>query len=532
MKKFTGILIVLLALAGCGKDGSTTMLSTSVTEATAPYVANTGPADFGEDVAVSTDISVTFSEPMIDTTIAIAVTDGTNTVTGTTVYGGRTALFTPGTELLPNTTYTVTVSSAAEDLDGNAMRADYSWQFTTGDLPPWTGIKQFGTASGDVGLATAVSGTGEVYVTGYTGGSLYGINAGSLDVFLANYDASGNQTWIRQFGTTGDDIGLSIAVSGTGEVYVAGYTTGSLYGTTAGSLDVFLAKYDASGNQTWIRQFGTTSPDYGFSVAVSGTGEVYVAGYTTGSLYGTNAGGNDVFLAKYDASGNQTWIRQFGSTFSDISFSVAVSGTGEVYMAGFTDGSLSGANAGGNDVFLAKYDASGNQTWIRQFGTTSHDYGNSVAVSGAGEVYVAGYTNGSLSGTNAGFYDVFLAKYNADGNRTGLWQIGSTSTDYCNSAAVSGNGDVYVAGYTTGSFSDANAGGNDIFTVKYDRNGNHIWSRQMGTSTDDFSQFNSLAVGPGDSLYVAGYTRGSFGGSTAGEFDAFVAKYDSAGNLQ
>ena len=104
----------------------------------------------------------------------------------------------------------------------------------------------------------------------------------------------------------------------------------------------------------WTRQFGTSSFDVAYAVAVDGSG-VYVAGRTDGTLPGEmSAGGDDAFLRKYGAEGTEAWTRQFGTSADDSARGVAVDGTG-VIIAGSTPGTLPGqASAGGNDAFVVK----------------------------------------------------------------------------------------------------------------------------------------------------------------------------------
>jgi hypothetical protein len=279
--------------------------------------------------------------------------------------------------------------------------------------PLWT--RQLGTTTSDYGFGVAVDGAGNAYITGGTFGSLGGPNAGSGDAFLARYDGSGGLLWTRQFGTTSDDVGGGVAVDGAGNAYITGATFGSLGGPSAGIYDAYLAKYDASGVLLWTRQLGTTSLDQGIGVAADDAGNAYIAGYTLGSLGGPNAGSVDVFLARCDTSGALLWTRQFGTTESDVGYGVAVDGAGDAYITGSTLGSLGGPNAGEDDAFLVKYDASGALLKTRQFGTTSEDRGNGVDVDvdvdGARNAYIAGFTYGSLGGANGGFQDAFLARY-------------------------------------------------------------------------------------------------------------------------
>ena len=131
------------------------------------------------------------------------------------------------------------------------------------------------------------------------------------------------------------------------------------------------------------------------------------------SLGGTNAGESDAYLRKYDSAGNELWTHQFGTSVSDVSYSVAVDAVGGVYITGDTSGSLEGTNAGGKDAFLVKYDSAGNELWTHQLGTSVDDNSYSVAVDSLGGVYITGDTSGSLGGTNAGGKDAFLVKFSA-----------------------------------------------------------------------------------------------------------------------
>eukprot|EP00971_Amphidinium_carterae_P051025 1004691-Amphidinium_carterae.1 len=118
---------------------------------------------------------------------------------------------------------------------------------------------------------------------------------------------------------------------------------------------------------------------------------------------------------QYDSSGEWQWTRQRGSGDWDRARAVAVSVEGQVYVAGWTDGSLDGqSHAGGRDAFLMQYDSSGDWQWTRQRGTSNDDYARAVAVSAEGQVYVAGYTLGSLDGqSSAGERDPFLMQYDS-----------------------------------------------------------------------------------------------------------------------
>ncbi|MBN2724369.1 MAG: SBBP repeat-containing protein, partial [Deltaproteobacteria bacterium] len=176
-------------------------------------------------------------------------------------------------------------------------------------------------------------------------------------------------------------------------------------------IDAFLTKFDSSGNKVWTKQWGTSSYDYAYSVAVDSSGNLYVAGSTEGSLDGnTSAGSSDAFLTKFDSSENKVWTKQWGTSSGDFANSVAVDPSGNLYVAGFTAGSLDGnTSASGGDAFLTKFDSSGNKVWTKQWGTSSGDGANSVAMDNNGNIIIAGYTESSFPGyTNAGDIDILL----------------------------------------------------------------------------------------------------------------------------
>ena len=389
--------------------------------------------------------------------------------------------------------------------------------------PTW--LTQFGGSASDEADALAPDGSGGVFAAGATTGSLGGPWAGARDAWVARYDEAGNRVWITQFGTSADDPVTALAPDSSGGAFVGGWTAGSLGGPSAGTNDEWLTNYDGAGNQRWIIQFGTSSFEEANALAPDGSGGVFAGGRTGGSLGSPLAGGHDAWLARYDGAGNQVWMRQFGTSGFESTQALAPEGSGDVFAAGRALGSLGGPWAGLNDVWLARYDGAGNQVWMRQFGTSDHDTATAVASDGSGGVLIAGWTEGSLGGPFAGGHDAWLARYDGAGTRVWMRQFGTGDTDQALALASDDSGGAFIAGRTEGSLGGPSAGGPDAWVARYDEAGNRVWITQFGTSADDFAY--ALAPDGSGGAFATGFTRGSLGGASAGGADVWLARFPS-----
>lgn len=291
----------------------------------------------------------------------------------------------------------------------------------------------------------------------------------------------------------------------------------------------------------WTRQYGTSAFDQGHAVGYGEFG-VYVAGDTVGTFQGqSSAGGKDAFLSLHDEAGNLKWIRQFGSTNNaeDVATGVAGDGSG-AYVVGYTAGPLrSQSQAGGFDSFIRKYDANGAELWTRQFGSLTDDYAYAVATHTSG-VYVVGQVDccaGALPGqpTTAGT-DAYVRKFDGDGNELWTRMISTSNIERALAVAVDDSG-VYVAGTTSGDLAGP-AGQRDGYIRKYRHDGAVLWTRQFGTLRADGVAANddvfAVAAGSGG-VFVAGATaQGTVPGNVfaGGLWDAFVIKFDASGTSQ
>ena len=381
-------------------------------------------------------------------------------------------------------------------------------------------VRSFGASSNDFGNSVALDASGNVYITGYFSGTVdfnpgagtnYLTSSGGNDIFIQKLDASGNFLWARSFGGPSSDLGNTIDVDASGNVYSIGYFQGTAdfnpgagtYNlTSAGSADIFIQKLDASGNFLWAKSIGGTGVDIGYSIDLDASGNVYTTGYFrntvdfdpgAGTYNLTSEGNSDAFVQKLDASGNFIWVKSFGGTSTDIGTSIGLDASGNVYTSGYFRntvdfdpgaGTYNLASEGNSDVFIQKLDASGNFLWARSFGGTNNDISKSIGIDASGNVYTTGYFQivvdfdpgtGISNLFSAGADDVFIQKLDASGNFLWARSFGGTNTDIGNSIGIDASGDVYTAGYFSGtidfdpSASVANhtsAGGGDIFVHK------------------------------------------------------------------
>ncbi|MES2966644.1 MAG: SBBP repeat-containing protein [Patescibacteria group bacterium] len=342
-------------------------------------------------------------------------------------------------------------------------------------------------------------------------------------------DPNSNEIWTRQFGTSGTDQAYSVAIDASGNIYIVGWTSGAFSGQTSSGLnDAFIRAYDSDGNEIWTRQFGDSVNDYARDVAIDANGNIYVTGQTFSTLPGqTSSGLGDVFIRTYGSNGNEIWTRQFGTSGNDNPNGIAIDTNGNIYVAGVTADTLPGQTSSGlNDAFIRAYDSNGNEIWTRQFGTSGTDQVSDVTIDANGNIYVTGQTTDTLPGqTSSGGSDAFIRAYDSNGNEIWTRQFGTSDNDDPQGVLIDLNGNIYVVGGTYGTFAgQTNFGLADAFIQVYDPNSNEIWTRQFGTSVNDYAY--GVATDASDSVYVAGRTAGTLPGQTSsGSTDAFLIKF-------
>ncbi|MBI5189281.1 MAG: SBBP repeat-containing protein [Nitrospirae bacterium] len=389
----------------------------------------------------------------------------------------------------------------------------------------WT--RQMGTGGNDSNAGVAVDQAGNIYTIGYNT-SIPDPNAWGGNSFLKKFDAEGAELWSSQLDVLESYSFNDIAVDEDGNIFAAGLAWGGLDGnTSAGSSDIILVKFDNNGVKQWIRQLGSSGYDAPFSVDVDASGCIYIAGETLGGLdENANSGGFDLFVVKYDPEGTRLWTRQMGAAGDDYGKSVCIDLSGNVYVSGDASGDMNGeTGAGGYDILVTKFRSDGLELWTRLLGTAEADGNGHVAVDASGNVFVAGYTAGSLAGyPNAGDNDVVVFKLDCAGNMLWKRQAGSSLHDYVNRVELNENGEAVLTGFAFGGLDGQEpVGEGDVLVIKYDSDGVKQWTRLLGSTMLDFA-VDSAVDASGD-IYITGYTNGSlYGNPNTGLADIFILK--------
>jgi hypothetical protein len=389
----------------------------------------------------------------------------------------------------------------------------------------------YGGSDWDIGHAVSITPSGNIYFTGRTTSTTAIASTGAWDVtyggnydaFLVKFSSSGFRIWGTYYGGSGGDYPSGLSVDLNENVYLVGDTQSSLdiatlgaWDEILGSNDAFLVKFNSSGSRVWGTYYGGNGGSIGLALALDPLGNIYIVGRTTSttSIASTGAwdesfsGGADCFLAKFNSSGSRIWGTYYGGSGWESPNALSVDANGNIYIVGntrsFSDIATLGAwdvSFGGNDdVFLAKFNASGSRIWSTYYGGIGEDVGLGSTIDNSGNVYIIGKTKSSsdIASTEAwdvsygGNYDVFLAKFTSSGSRLWGTYYGGNGDDVGISVAIeNSSGNIYIAGYTnsssdissTGAWDTTLGGTSDVFFVKFDVTENQITSPTLPSNS-------------------------------------------------
>lgn len=328
-----------------------------------------------------------------------------------------------------------------------------------------------------------------------------GVSAEATVVFVVELDAETPLAADPEWSPPSEDLWrrTDVASDGDGNVYMAGMTTGSY--------DLFVAKYDRRGALLWSKIPWIASMDTDANaLGVDAAGNVYAAftAFDGIGAYGAR-GGRDVYLAKFSRDGTVLGLTQIACAYDDYVYDMFVAGSGDVYLAGVTGGSLFSGSSGGYSTWVARYDSELRRQWGNQrYHASYYDPENCfITVAPDGMVYVAGRIQGRFdgSGTPLGLDDYYLARWTSAGAYSGFVQSGTSQNDEIYGLGTDAFGSVYLLGATQGALSGyTNSGSADYFLVKYVAGNQLQWVHQWGTTASD--EPSALEVEPDGDLYV------------------------------
>lgn len=406
-----------------------------------------------------------------------------------------------------------------------------------------TGVDRMQTVATDAQGNVAVGGVFQYQADFGNGQSVQSL--GRDDGFIAFYSPTGVLQWVKRFGATGTDGVGTVAFDAEGNLWVAGYFSGTIDlgdgAMTAQGLmggDGLIAKYSPSGTLLFSRKLGGPGADTAASLALDSAGNAVVSGvFETSIVIGSKSlsgkGFTDSYVAKFDKNGNVLWAFPHGSAGVDLGLGVAVDKDGDVIQLAVTfmvpfplpptpfDFGGGGIYAGGKyDFFVAKFSgATGAHVWSKAFGGAGEDWAWAVATTANKDVVVTGYFQetmaiGSTMLTSKGGDDAYLLRLSGS-NGAPLWakRFGGATPDRARGVAVDAQDNIILAGHfsTTADFGNgpiSTVGGADIILAKYSGQGAHLASRHFG----GVASWNESW----------GVTTGTCGALVAGEFKETV----------
>lgn len=327
------------------------------------------------------------------------------------------------------------------------------------------------------------------FITGYT----FSHGTGDSDLLVIKTDDKGNREWSGIFGGAGTEYGNACLCLPDGYL-VAGYT--SSFGS--GGRDVYVIKLDKKGKEIWSRTFGGPSWDVGTALCESGDGNFYVCGYT----HSFGKGEEDVYLVKIDKNGNKLWSKTFGGERLDMANSIS-----RTKDDGLLIGATSGSFSNNTDFYLIRTDGQGKELWSKTYaaeGTRGHafEWCNAMVGTRDGGAILTGYSD------SQDVMDVYVIKTDAEGNEVWTKTLGNKPFyDFGNTVLELEDEGYFIAGTTKSIMPSEEIYNNDVYLVRLDPDGNVLWEKSFGDSGSDWASTAAL-TGQGE-VVVAGHTNSS-----------------------
>ncbi|MHA1684099.1 MAG: hypothetical protein ACTSUE_24380 [Promethearchaeota archaeon] len=305
--------------------------------------------------------------------------------------------------------------------------------------------------------------------------------------------------WNRTWNSSGYEAGYAVHVDSNGAIFVAGRSTNS----TMLDKEMLLVKYSSSGSYSWVYEFKTAADEECFGLTTDGTGDIYLAGYTDG----LGAGNKDMLIVKVSAGGIYQWNLTWGYSGDDVATAIEITPDGDIIVGGWcTDG------ANGVQFCAVKFYGNKTQAWNATWGGTNDDYCNDLKIDQDMNVYLAG------TAETGSEIDMAVVKLNSSGNVNWSKTWGNPSyEEECNSIALASNGDIFLAGTQKDSDDE------DALMVKLNSTGDHL-ADHLTAGLNGNSTGMAIAIDPDGFAFMAGNI-------TVNENKMLFQKYDSTGTL-
>ena len=380
------------------------------------------------------------------------------------------------------------------------------------------------TLNNDYATSVVVTPDGKtIYTGGATSGNLVNNSfQGGIDAWIASYDKQGTRNWIRHIGGENSEAVTAMALDKEGNLLVTGYRLGD-----DSTVDTWIAKYDEQGNEIWLNFLSSA---FKASVLISPTGialdrksNIIISGYNI-----TLTGNSNGWLLKINTKGETQWLESIDLSGSEYAADVTVS-HGDIFITGSSDASIGTTpNSGTKDVWIAHYDSNGTQQWIKQLDSDLTDFVVDISPDHLGGFYLTGYTFGALrtlSLQKNHSQDVWIARYDHNGNLLWIKQFGGSNTDSATAMTVDNHGNVYITGLALGNQYANTESDEDMWVAKLDSHGKPIWSRVLPLLRQ--VQPYAIDIDLSGELLVSGTVL-----TTAGEDNnAFLIKLSPSGSL-
>ena len=330
------------------------------------------------------------------------------------------------------------------------------------------------------GNAIGLDSINNTYITGYTGSVV-----NSLEACLVKYDSSGQFQWDRTWGILGTmdaDFGQAIRISSTGDIYVLGYTEEWL-GFGYGDRDVFLLKYNSTGDLQWYDVWGGSGYDMCYEIAIDNNNNIFLGGYTES----WNAEGYAMCLLKYNTSGALEWNRTWGEGFFTGAMGIVVDSSNNIYLGGKI----------GPDMCLVKFDNFGVWQWNRSWNTLRNVYCRGITIDSSDDIYLVGEGLIFIDNSTGFGIETSLLKYNKFGELqwSHIWNTttGSTTRYLINGISLDSSNNIYLAKRTID---------DNMELEKFDSSGNKEWDYVFGSTGTD--SCNGIVIDTGNNIYMTG----------------------------